>query len=151
MHQLRQVAYVSRVSPMMSPAAERQLMGVANRNNRRSGLTGVLVTSGAHYLQVLEGPCAALDTLLPKVSADHRHYAIRVLFDRPITFRAYSNWSMGYVYSLDLAEELAALHAAGVVDDIASLLARFQPDDLGESVFGRDSAFGLPTPVTKST
>lgn len=47
------------------------ILAVAHRNNERDSLTGALAISDNWYLQVLEGPTAALESLLRGLSAIH--------------------------------------------------------------------------------
>ena len=142
MSPLRQLAYVSTISIGLTKAAERSIVGVAKRNNRRSGLTGIIASSGRHFLQVVEGSSGAIDELFAKLLVDPRHCDVRVLFDRAVTERKYANWSMGYVFNLDLADELRSLHSGEAKMEPEELLSKYQLDEYTDVAFGRISSFG---------
>ena len=108
MSPLRQLAYVSTISIGLTKAAERSIVGVAKRNNRRSGLTGIIASSGRHFLQVVEGSSGAIDELFAKLLVDPRHCDVRVLFDRAVTA-----WSLAYAtQSLEDFHAFEAAHRA---------------------------------------
>lgn len=67
-----------------------QILGVADRNNRRDGVTGVLMFHQGHILQALEGSRVDLDRLMRRVIADPRHTSLRVISDMPIAERRLS-------------------------------------------------------------
>ena len=127
---LRQVIYVSQVVGPYGKAEERRLLQVAQRNNRRLDVTGVLACSGAHFFQLLEGRSNVLDALIHRLPTDTRHLAIRMLQDDAIATRRYGRWSMAYVYSLDLAEQLLRLWdaSADATAGVEAVLARLGSD-----------------------
>ena len=74
------------------PLAE--LLGEAQRNNERAGLTGALAVHDGRFLQVVEGDPGLLDQLHLRLERDRRHRDIEVLDRRPIERRAFDTWSM---------------------------------------------------------
>ena len=130
MTELRQLLYISRASPGLSPMGLRQLLADASRKNWRQQVTGCLLYTGRAFAQLLEGEGEVVRGLAGRIATHPWHHDLRVLFDRPVDRRHYPAWSMGYVYSLDLADRLDQLWAAGTVSDgdIASLLALLRPD-----------------------
>ncbi|MBX9460981.1 MAG: BLUF domain-containing protein [Brevundimonas sp.] len=71
-----------------------ELLGVSQRNNVRDGLTGALAVNDGWFLQVIEGPTAALDGLLRRLADDDRHADLEVLSRRPVSARLFPDWSM---------------------------------------------------------
>lgn len=59
-------------------------------------VTGYLVRTPEHYVQVLEGPSDVLDDLLDIIRRDERHYDFEMLRDIEVAHRSFGNWSMGY-------------------------------------------------------
>lgn len=106
---LRQLLYVSRSVRGLSPAEVRQIVLVSQRNNRRLDVTGCLVFTGRRFSQVLEGSVDAIVPVLQRIRLDPRHSELHMVIDRELTRRMWPDWSMGYVYSLDLADELDAM------------------------------------------
>ncbi|NJC41156.1 hypothetical protein GGQ87_001414 [Brevundimonas alba] len=90
------------------PLAE--LLGEAQRNNERVGLTGALAVHGGRFLQVVEGDPGTLDLLQRRLAKDGRHRDIEVLGRQPIERRAFDGWSMASaVITPSLRPELETL------------------------------------------
>ena len=70
------------------------ILAESQRNNDRDGLTGALVAHRERYIQVLEGPGQALDSLLRRLAKDPRHRDIVILDRAPVSSRLFGQWSM---------------------------------------------------------
>lgn len=66
----------------------------ARRNNARDEITGALVCRNDLYLQFIEGPAAAIDTVYAKIAADDRHSDIRLLLTDTADARMFPEWAM---------------------------------------------------------
>lgn len=66
----------------------------ARRNNARDGLTGALIVRGDMYLQLLEGPEAAVATTFAKIAGDNRHLAVKLLNRETVAGRMFPDWTM---------------------------------------------------------
>lgn len=66
----------------------------ARRNNRRDGITGALIVRHDLYLQLIEGPDAAIDALYERIAADDRHVDVRLLSVGPVDGRMFPGWDM---------------------------------------------------------
>lgn len=87
-------------------------------NNARLDVTGALAFSGGTYIQLLEGPSSALDTLMRSLDGDPRHTDLTILLRGGTARRLLPTWSMARVS-----------------------LARFAPDV--EALLGTDDGLGL--------
>ena len=65
-------------------------------NNKKMGISGMLMYLDGKYLQVLEGEKNAVLNLYNKISKDPRHRQIRVLIEGEIHQRNFKNWAMGF-------------------------------------------------------
>ena len=74
-----------------------EILGESQRNNARDGLTGLLLSHGGWFLQVLEGDRGRTAMLMARLERDPRHSDIRVLAEGEAPGRAFSDWSMGQV------------------------------------------------------
>lgn len=101
--------YVSRARPGIAQGDINDLLEAAQQRNRRLGLTGMLLFSGEHFAQVLEGPREALDALLPGILADRRHQDVQLLCHEPLAQREFAAWSLAYVDTPGAADLLRAL------------------------------------------
>ena len=81
--------------PMFS-VHDLEIMRKALRNNERNGITGYLLREGSTYLNVIEGPKAAVYDLLDRIERDPRIYDFKILSSMRIEERQYPSWSMGY-------------------------------------------------------
>ncbi len=66
----------------------------ARRNNARDGLTGALIARGDIYIQLLEGPAAAVATTFKRIAGDNRHLAVTRLSEIETGTRLFPTWTM---------------------------------------------------------
>ncbi|MEM8972583.1 MAG: BLUF domain-containing protein [Pseudomonadota bacterium] len=90
---LHQIIYMSQ--PFGYDAAI--LSGVlldARRCNERDGITGALICRRDIYLQLLEGPEAAVHSAFERISRDDRHIDVALLVSEAVTDRMFGEWAM---------------------------------------------------------
>ena len=127
---LARLFYVSEVAPGLSDVDLQMILGVAQVNNRRLDVTGMLAQSDGHFAQGLEGRAQAVATLIDRIRGDARHVDVRVLLEERILRRQFERWAMGLVRRDDMAEEMHRLHREGCADEaearamILSLMTR---------------------------
>ena len=125
-----QVFYVSRAAAAFDNAQVQSILQAARRRNARLDVTGCLLFSGHCFAQVLEGRQAVVSTLARKIAADPRHVGVRVLSEGQRDERDYADWAMGYLYDLNLEDDLETLlmipARSPVV--IADVMERMRPD-----------------------
>lgn len=68
-----------------------QILGAADRNNRRDHITGVMLFHGGRVLQAIEGQRSDLDRLFNRLREDSRHTDLTILATVPITERRFQN------------------------------------------------------------
>lgn len=66
----------------------------ARRNNARDGLTGALVCRHDVYLQLLEGPAAAVNAAFARIVRDDRHLDVVELAMSEVPARMFPDWEM---------------------------------------------------------
>jgi Sensors of blue-light using FAD len=71
-----------------------QILSVARRNNTRDDITGALICRADLYLQMLEGPRAAVTATFHKILADDRHLDVVLIGCGDIKTRMFPRWSM---------------------------------------------------------
>lgn len=91
-----QIAYISTSSQPHDAEALEAILAVSRRNNAAADVTGLLVAGGRRFLQVLEGPEAAVLAAYARIQQDPRHRALVLLSCRAVAARAFGNWSMGF-------------------------------------------------------
>ncbi|MCA9639746.1 MAG: BLUF domain-containing protein [Polyangiaceae bacterium] len=97
MSDLFEIVYVSQASAELLPGELFQILVAARKNNTRKQITGLLLSDGACFMQILEGSEGAVDTTFNRIRTDNRHRDVRVLRRGPIDSRAFAEWAMGSV------------------------------------------------------
>lgn len=121
--------YVSEIGPQLSDIDVQIIVGESQVRNRRLDITGMLVQTERHFLQIIEGRKESVDQLMSSVMRDRRHMNIRRVLEEPITRRLFAQWAMAMCQRGDLGQALARIHAAGElgVDEAHALVARVLP------------------------
>ena len=125
-----QVFYVRRATAAFDSAQVQSILQASRRQNSRLDVTGCLLFSGHCFAQVLEGRQAVVSALARKIAADPRHVGVRVLSEGQRDERDYADWAMGYLYDLNLEDDLETLlmipDRSPVV--VADVMERMRPD-----------------------
>lgn len=70
------------------------IVRACNLHNKENGITGVLFYENRNFIQALEGEEDAVRGTLKRVQKDPRHTNLKVLVDKPIEERSFSDWAM---------------------------------------------------------
>ena len=70
------------------------ILAVSRRLNARDDITGTLICRADMYLQLIEGPHAAIQATYERITADDRHLDINLLISRNVTDRMFPKWAM---------------------------------------------------------
>jgi hypothetical protein len=92
-HPMIQLIYASRPSGFDDAI----LVGILLESrlcNSRDAITGLLICRDDLYLQLLEGPDAAVDATFRRIAADDRHVDVSLLIRRTATDRLFPEWAM---------------------------------------------------------
>ena len=73
-----------------------KIIATAKNRNGPMALTGALLFTGNHFVQILEGPADSLDRMMASLAADHRHVNIDVIMRDKIKSRQFSGWGLAY-------------------------------------------------------
>lgn len=115
----RRIKYVSRFSREMGPSEVEALVQHAASKNAGLGITGVLLTTGQLFYQVIEGPSAEVGALFSIIREDVRHTDVLMLSDSQAAHRLFPDWSMRLLdFGPETGERLEPLRAilAAVLD-----------------------------------
>lgn len=66
----------------------------ARQGNTRDGITGALICRRDIYLQLLEGPAAAVLALYARIRRDDRHLEVREHVNERVPARLFGDWAM---------------------------------------------------------
>lgn len=133
MLELHRAVYVSRAVAGVgrTTLSIAEILSVSDRNNRRDGLTGMLIIHDGWFIQVLEGSRIAIERLLRVLREDPRHDQLRLLDLTPIADRNFGAWSMGLAaITPPLAAVLRDADPAGLRSQEAMRLLRAAAQEL---------------------
>jgi hypothetical protein len=118
MKALVRLIYRSRVAPGFQSEQLNDIMRAARQYNGPAGITGLLVFNARHFMQVLEGPLAAVCARYHRIATDPRHCDMLLLHFAEIDARRFEDWSMGFL-GLDerTARVLMKYTVDGTVDE----------------------------------
>jgi len=88
------LVYTSLPRIEMSKAKLDEITRISIRNNRKSGITGILLGIEGRYLQFLEGEDEAVLQLFERIKQDPRHYELNKWVQGHSDERVFSDWSM---------------------------------------------------------
>lgn len=124
--ELRQLLYISSAARGGLDADMPQIVAQSIRNNRGSGVTGLLWSDGKRFLQVIEGEHAAIQATFDRIRADPRHRAIVVLHDRTVDRREFGEWAMASRRPTDSADAFDARMEAALGDASPAVRGTFE-------------------------
>jgi hypothetical protein len=114
-----QIVYISTSREPISAPELNSILLASRRNNMAAGVTGLLVSGGRRFLQVLEGPEEAVSATFSRIKADRRHFAIVPLSMKHVEAREFGNWSMGH----EAGGAAGSEGLKGIVADLVAPLA----------------------------
>lgn len=123
---LTRLFYVSEIVHPLSDVDVEIILGASQIKNRRGDITGMLVQSDEHFLQVLEGRAESVAALMRSILKDARHRDVREVLILETCRRHFARWAMGLARRPDMGAELSRLHRAGALarDEAMSLAER---------------------------
>ena len=118
--------YVSEIVQPLTAADVQVILGASQMKNRRADITGMLVQTADHFLQVIEGRAADVKKLMGRIARDARHRAVREVLEATSAKRLFPTWSKGLALCPTLSPELEELHRVGTLgfDEAISLMER---------------------------
>lgn len=109
---LHHVFYVSRCRAGTSATDVQALVDSSLRNNLQRAVTGMLLYTGGHFAQVIEGPPDATGLTMDDIDADGRHEAVTRMSEGAIVRRRFSTWTMAFHEAPGADDLLAAVLGA---------------------------------------
>ena len=98
--------YKSRCKRQVDWDVVNSILESSTRNNPGNGITGMLVATETHFLQVLEGEFEALNATFEQIARDPRHDTVQLISFREIEERRFGDWAMHGIGLFDMNREL---------------------------------------------
>lgn len=84
----------------------REISSVSEKNNPRDGVTGLLLATETHFLQVLEGTFEGVNTVFRRIARDERHAELSLVDFSVVDVRLFDGWGMRGIGVFQLNEDL---------------------------------------------
>lgn len=92
---LKRIKYVSRFAKPLQSDEIARLADQSAARNQQLGVTGVLMSAGGLFFQIIEGPKEHIDTLYESIVRDGRHTDVLLLgSEENANDRLFPDWSM---------------------------------------------------------
>jgi len=98
--------YKSKSNTAITWEMVRDIMHSSNVHNDEAQVSGVLLASNTHYLQVLEGPYETVNETFMRIACDQRHRDIQLISFSIIDARIFEAWGMLGIGIFDLNKHL---------------------------------------------
>lgn len=140
---IRQVIYVSTAVGSLASEDITGLLDCCRQRNEAAGVTGLLVQGEGCFVQVLEGPCAAIEAVKQRIEADGRHDGIHILSDRTRESREFGDRAMGFAEAAKVQADgvcplkridFNAILPEFVIGEVRTILAAVRDADLPREV-----------------
>lgn len=86
--------YKSRSAEIIDWDLVHSILFTSKEENRQHGVTGVLLATETHFLQVLEGRLEDVNDTFMRIAADSRHSEIRLICFHPVSEKLFPDWGM---------------------------------------------------------
>lgn len=91
---LTTIIYRSHICEDVPVKALEAMVAAANRKNRQSNVTGILLFNGTHFFQLLEGPVEHVSAIYEQICNDPRHHNVVELMRDHGPVRRFGNVGM---------------------------------------------------------
>ncbi len=123
---MKRLIYISHCRESLKDEALYDLLAEAREQNRRAGITSLLVHQDRLCLQVLEGEEKALARCYSRIRRDWRHENCQVVSHEDVVDRAFPGWPLVYRSGRDL--ERGQVRQLADIVECAERLARKERD-----------------------
>lgn len=104
------IIYKSRSVTPLNWDIVRSITSVSEKNNDFMGVTGVLLASRTHFLQVLEGNFEDVNAVFRRIVRDDRHAELSIVAFSIVDARLFDGWGMrgigAFDFNVDIENEL---------------------------------------------
>lgn len=114
------------------PPKKEDIDGILNQsveNNRKNGITGMLMYRTGFFIQLLEGEEENVKALYQKIEKDQRHRDSKILLEYTDQSRIFPQWYMGMI-----AEPLDSKELFDIVKPLQDPRLRFSEDQSKQAV-----------------
>ena len=100
------IIYKSRSVTPLTWDIVRHITSTSESNNEALGVTGILLASRTHYLQVLEGNFEDVNTIFRRIARDDRHSDLSLIGFSVVDARLFGGWGMRGIGAFDFNKRI---------------------------------------------
>lgn len=89
----------------------------SHANNERDNITGALVVSKHHFLQLLEGGRTLVATCFMRIMQDNRHRDIQIIGAGDAESRIFHEWRMHLIEASRMKQDILSRYSIGDIFD----------------------------------
>jgi hypothetical protein len=112
---MHRVIYRSRVARHVRFADAEAIALAAAERNQRAQITGLLLYTPSHFVQLLEGEMAVLRETMQRIARDVRHADVQVIDEREVDARVFGDWAMTARFCAAPGEQIESLDGASAL------------------------------------
>jgi hypothetical protein len=105
---MNRIIYKSRSAAPLDWDLVRSITGASEDSNSRCGVTGVLLASRTHFLQVLEGNFEDVNAVFRRIARDDRHTELSIVSFSVVDARLFAGWGMRGIGAFDFNKAIEA-------------------------------------------
>jgi hypothetical protein len=111
-----QLLYISSTTRPMLRIDVETILFTARRFNQKLDITGLLLSSPSHFMQIMEGEEESVRSAYERICKDPRHHAHVILRETHIEERQFGDWTMA-------SHILRDNELAGAIDNVRAAVA----------------------------
>ncbi|WP_374949329.1 BLUF domain-containing protein [Mucilaginibacter sp.] len=93
---MQYICYVSAATAPLSGEELNKIVNTSRTNNKRDGITGIMLYSEGTFMQVLEGEKKDINAAFERINKDNRHTGVVKLAQGEISERHFGQWPMAF-------------------------------------------------------
>ena len=98
--------YLSSANYQTDDEALAEIINSSVRNNSENNITGLLCHFDGNFLQFLEGERTSINSTFARIFKDSRHSGIIEIYNKSVSERAFSDWSMALLTDKNMPPHL---------------------------------------------
>ena len=100
------IIYKSRSVAPLDWDIVRSITAASEKNNEKCGVTGILLASRSHFLQVLEGNFEDVNSVFRRIVRDTRHEELSIIAFTVVDARLFGGWGMRGIGAFDFNRDI---------------------------------------------
>lgn len=100
------IIYKSRSVAPLDWDIVKSITAASEKNNEKTGVTGVLLASRTHFMQALEGNFEDVNAVFRRIARDDRHHELSIIAFTVVDARLFGGWGMRGIGAFDFNRDI---------------------------------------------